>query len=170
MGSRTDNTMLPKPPQKNAPRYREPVECILHMGLQNNMVAWGEKMMTTTGILYGITAVFFCTNKRHVIPWPLEEDYVPQFPMAAQGKPQESLPVELISHLRMKSYVGRMKAVSQQKNDECRIWCMMWAKMSTSSRCIVKQEEGFKEAYLKMDCVKLWELIRITHEPTARIC
>jgi hypothetical protein len=40
---------------------------------------------------------------------------------------------------------------------------MMWKRMSLASQSRVREEEDYKEAYLGLDCVKLWELIRRTH-------
>ena len=70
---------------------------------------------------------------------------------------------KLIVKLREGAYEGRRKAMETQKSNERTVWPMMWKRMSLASQSRVKEEEDYEEAYLALDCVTLWELIRRTH-------
>jgi hypothetical protein len=47
------------------------------------------------------------------------------------------------------------------EDNEKKIYPMMWMKMSPASR--VREEEGFEDARLILDCVAPWATIRATH-------
>ena len=70
---------------------------------------------------------------------------------------------KLISKLREGAYEGRRKAMEIQKSNERTVWPMMWTRMSQASQSRVKEEEEYEEAYMALDCVKLWSFIRRTH-------
>jgi hypothetical protein len=53
--------------------------CILQYGKDNNVVEWKEDMQNISCGLYGMTGIFFSTNKSYVHPFPREEDYNPTF-------------------------------------------------------------------------------------------
>ena len=52
---------------------------MLKIGRHNNVVQWKEEMQNEACGLYGMTGMFFSTNKRYVQPYPREEDYDPTF-------------------------------------------------------------------------------------------
>jgi Zinc knuckle len=70
---------------------------------------------------------------------------------------------KLILKLKEGAYEGRRKAMDIQKSNERTVWPLMWKRMSLASQSRVREEEDYEEAYLALDCVKLWELIRRTH-------
>ena len=72
------------PPKRN-PEQKESSECMLRIGRYNNVIAWNLQMRDIVGELYGDTANFLTNNERHVIPYPVEADYVPVVPAAIEG-------------------------------------------------------------------------------------
>ena len=60
-------------------------------------------------------------------------------------------------------YLQRKRDLKAQKEHERTIFPMMWKRMSTVSQSRVKEEDGYRTAYLTLDCVLLWTLIRRTH-------
>jgi hypothetical protein len=70
---------------------------------------------------------------------------------------------KLILKLREGAYEARRKAMETQRANEHTAWGRIWRKMSLPSKSRVREEEDFEEAYMKLDSVKLWELIRKTH-------
>jgi hypothetical protein len=60
-------------------------------------------------------------------------------------------------------YLQRKRDLKAQKEHERTIFPMMWKRMSTDSQSRVREEEGYRTAYLTLDCVLLWTLIRRTH-------
>ena len=60
-------------------------------------------------------------------------------------------------------YLQRKRDLKAQKEHERTIFPMMWKRMSTDSQSRVKEEDGYRTAYLTLDCVLLWTLIRRTH-------
>jgi hypothetical protein len=63
---------------------------------------------------------------------------------------------KLVLKLREGAYEGRRKAMDIQKSNERTVWPLMWQRMSLASQSRVREEEDFEEAYLALDCVKLW--------------
>ena len=63
------------PPKKSNEPVKEAAECILRIGKNNNVVQWKEEMQTTVTALYGLTGMFFTTNKRYQFPRVSYEDY-----------------------------------------------------------------------------------------------
>ena len=60
-------------------------------------------------------------------------------------------------------YLQRKRDLKAQKENERTIFPMMWKRMSTDSQSRVKEEDEYRTAYLTLDCVLLWTLIRRTH-------
>ena len=60
-------------------------------------------------------------------------------------------------------YIQRKKDVKTQRENERTMYPMMWKRMSLLSQSRVKEEEEYRTAYLTLDCVLLWTLIRRTH-------
>ena len=52
---------------------------MLKIGRHNNVVQWKEEMQNEACGLYGMTGMFFSTNKSYVHSYPREEDYNPTF-------------------------------------------------------------------------------------------
>jgi hypothetical protein len=53
---------------------KEPAECILRCGkTSNNELQWAEEMQTAVTALYGLTGMFFTTNRRYRPPRVSEE-------------------------------------------------------------------------------------------------
>ena len=74
-----------------------------------------------------------------------------------------AIPLAVLNKLREGAYEGRRRAVAQQKQDEQKIWSLMWGKMSAASQAKVQESDGYEEALLQRDCVLLWEFVRQTH-------
>ena len=70
---------------------------------------------------------------------------------------------KLIQKLREGAYEGRRNVMEIQKANERTVWPMMWTRMSQASQSRVKEDEEYEEAYMALDCVKLWSFIRRTH-------
>ena len=107
-----------------------------------------------------MTGSFFITNERYIEPLPRAEDYTPIIP---EGDEANVLDEELIIKLRHGAFQSRRKAMLTQAADERTVWPLMWARMSPGSQSKVKEEPEFEEAFLNLDCVRLWNFIRRTH-------
>ena len=118
-------------------------------------------MHTHISSLYGLTATFLITNVRYVQPIPTEADYIPE--QEEGEEPVPALPAALINKLREGAFEGRRKRVDQQRADEATVWPRMWDRMSLGSQSKVREQDGFQEAFLRLDCVTLWRFIRETH-------
>ena len=70
---------------------------------------------------------------------------------------------KLILKLREGAFEARRKAMETQRANERTAWARIWRKMSLPSQSRVREEADFEEAYMTLDSVKLWELIRRTH-------
>ena len=65
--------------------------------------------------------------------------------------------------LREDDYIQRKRDLKAQKEHERTLYPMMWRRMSLASQTRVREEEEFHEAYMTLDCIMLWTLIRRTH-------
>lgn len=65
--------------------------------------------------------------------------------------------------LKESEYLNRKRELKIQKENERTVYPMMWKRMSLGSQSRVREEEEFRDAYLSLDCVMLWTLIRRTH-------
>ena len=93
----------------------------------------------------------------------------------AAGKPTRAVAREVRNERRRKAgarspakyreedCIQRQRDLKAQKENECTVYPMMWKRMSPSSQNRVKEEEEFRTAYMILDCVLLWTLIRKTH-------
>ena len=59
-------------------------------------------------------------------------------------------------------YIQRKKDLKAQKENERTVYPMMWKRMSPASQNGVREEEEYEQAYLTLDCILLWSLIRKT--------
>jgi hypothetical protein len=57
----------------------------------------------------------------------------------------------------------RLKLIDTIRENEQKIYPMMWVAMSPASQTRVKEEEDFEEVRLTLDFVRLWGFIRETH-------
>ena len=64
---------------------------------------------------------------------------------------------------REDEYIQRKKDLKTQKENERTVYPMMWKRMSPASQSRVREEEQYEQAYLSLDCILLWSLIRKTH-------
>ena len=64
---------------------------------------------------------------------------------------------------REDDYIQRKKDLKAQKEHERTVYPMMWKRMSPASQSRVREEEDFEQAFMTLDCVLLWSLIRKTH-------
>ena len=191
------------PPKRAVEATKDTTECILRYGKSNNVVQWSDEMQTATTALYGLTGMFFTTNRSYVPPRVNEEDIALSLPDSDEeddddddeeseevaqtatqssvrpavrvtrpkAKTQKELRQEaklkdnekLIAKLREGAYESRRKTIQSISEDERKIWPMMWVRMSPASQCRVREEEGFEDAKLNLDCVRLWGFIRETH-------
>ena len=60
-------------------------------------------------------------------------------------------------------YIQRKNGLKAQKVNERTAYPMMWKCMSAASQSRVREVEDFEQAYMTLDCVLLWALIRKTH-------
>ena len=93
----------------------------------------------------------------------------------AAGKPARAAPREVRNERRRKAaersrakyreedYIQRQRDLKTQRENERTVFPMMWKRMSTNSQNRVKEEDEYRTAYLTLDCVLLWTLIRKTH-------
>ena len=93
----------------------------------------------------------------------------------AAGKPARAAAREVRNERRRKAaersrakyreedYIQRQRDLKTQKENERTVYPMMWKRMSPSSQNRVKEEEEYRTAYMTLDCVLLWTLIRKTH-------
>ena len=68
-----------------------------------------------------------------------------------------------IAKYREDDYIQRKRDLKLQKENERTVFPMMWKRMSLASQCRVQEEDEYRTAYLTLDCVLLWTLIRRTH-------
>ena len=61
------------------------------------------------------------------------------------------------------AFIQRKRDLKTQRENERTVFPMMWKRMSLVSQSRVREEEEYKTAYLTLDCVLLWTLIRRTH-------
>ena len=64
---------------------------------------------------------------------------------------------------REDTYIQRKRDLKVQRENERTAFPMMRKRMSLVSHSRVREEEEYKTAYLTLDCVLLWTLIRRTH-------
>ena len=60
-------------------------------------------------------------------------------------------------------YIQRKRDIKIQYANERTMYPMMWKRMSLESQSRVREEDDYEEAYMTLDCVLLWTLIRKTH-------
>ena len=65
--------------------------------------------------------------------------------------------------LKEDEYIQRKRDLKAQKEHERTLYPMMWRRMSLASQTRVREEEDFQEAYMTLDCIMLWTMIRRTH-------
>jgi hypothetical protein len=151
-------------PKKALESPKDTSECILRLGKNNNIIMWREETQTAVTLLYGMTGTFLTTNERYVIPIPREADYIPIIPDVEEGEaPHAPLTQALQTKLREGAFEGRRKAVEKQKSDERMIWPLMWKLMSAASQSKVREDPDFEDAFLHLDCIRLWDFIRRSH-------
>ena len=61
------------------------------------------------------------------------------------------------------AFIQRKRDLKTQRENERTVFPMMWKRMLLVSQSRVREEEEYKTAYLTLDCVLLWTLIRRTH-------
>ena len=64
---------------------------------------------------------------------------------------------------REDAYITRKREQRAQRENERTVFPMMWKRMSLISQSRVREEQEYRTAYLTLDCVLLWTLIRRTH-------
>ena len=107
---------------------------------------------------------FLLTNIRYVPPLPRNEDFTVVYPASAEGEPEAvTMTAALIAILKETCFTARMKTIIQGKEEEAKIWNIMWLRMSPASRCKVQEQPEYEAGNRRKDCVLLWELIRRTH-------
>ena len=181
------------PPKKQDDPKSGAEQCMLKIGRHNNVVQWKEDMQNEACGLYGMTGMFFSTNRSYIQPYPREEDYNPTFQTVETDDPTAGIENEdededgsvdlenvtigpqpppeapvvyseaLIDKLRAGAFEGRRKAVETQRIDEQKLFPLMWSRMSTGSKSKVREEPGFEACRLRLDSVQLWEFIRRSH-------
>ena len=142
--------------------------------------------------LYGMTGMFFSTNRHYVQPYPREADYNSTFQTVDTDDPTAGIENEeeedgsvdpddvmigpqpppiaptvyseaLIDKLRASAFEGRRRVVETQRTDKQKLWSLMWSRMSTGSKSKVREEPEFESCRLRLDSVQLWEFIRRSH-------
>ena len=124
------------PPKRAAEAKDSIPECMLRIGKFNNIVPWNLEMSTSVGAVYGLTANFLLTNIRYVPPLLRDEDFTVVYPIPAEGEPEAvAVTAALTAKLKETVFTTRMKSIIQAREDEAKIWSLMWQKMSPASRC-----------------------------------
>jgi hypothetical protein len=70
---------------------------------------------------------------------------------------------KILNKIRESKHDRRLKLIDTIRENEQKIYPMMWVAMSPASQTRVKEEEDFEEVRLTLDCVRLWGFIRETH-------
>ena len=65
--------------------------------------------------------------------------------------------------LREEDYIQRKRDLKSQKENERTMYPMMWKRMSVASQTRIREEPNFREAYMTLDFIMLWTIIRKTH-------
>ena len=65
--------------------------------------------------------------------------------------------------LREEDYIQRKRDLKSQKENERTMYPMMWKRMSVASQTRIREEPNFREAYMTLDSIMLWTMIRKTH-------
>ena len=65
--------------------------------------------------------------------------------------------------LKEDEYIQRKRDLKAQKEHERTLYPMMWRRISLASQTRVREEEDFHEAYMALDCIMLWAMIRRTY-------
>jgi hypothetical protein len=193
------------PPKRSPDIPKVSAERILRYGKSNNVIQWAEKMQTEMTALYGLTGIFFTTNRSLRPPRVTEETILKSFyesdeeeeeyedeyedddgegPTSAQVAARPAAAAarttalakaktarearikkdeKILSKLREGAHEARRKAVQEIESNEKKIYSKMWMKMSAASQSRVREEEGFEDTRLSLDCVRLWASIRATH-------
>ena len=152
------------PPKRAVEAKDSTSECMLRIGKFNNVVAWNLGISASVGAVYELITNFLLTNVRYVPPLPRNEDFTVMYPAPAEGEPEAvAITAALTLKLKETVFTTRMKTMIQAREDEAKIWNLMWIKMSPASRCKVQEQPEYEAANVRKDCVILWDLIRRTH-------
>ena len=118
-------------PPKRAPDAKDAKECMLQIGKYNNVVAWNLDVRASVGATYGSSALFLATDVRYVPPLPRDSDYLVTYPTGdAVG-----MSAELKADLKKDAFTSRQREMRKQKEDEKKIYSVLWMRMSLMSRC-----------------------------------
>ena len=149
------------PPKQAVEAKGPPSDSLLRHGKYNNVVSWNLDMRTSVGEKYGMTALFLTTDKRYEPPLPRASDYTVAYPV---GEAEAvSVTNALTTKMKENYFNARMKKIIQQRDDEAKIWSVMWLRMSQTSQAKVQELPEYEAANLSKDCVLLWDMIRRTH-------
>ena len=113
------------PPKKAVEAEKSTECCTLKIGRFNNVIQWKEEMQNLACGLYGMTGLFFSTNKSYFHPFPREVDYNPAYanPLHDDEDDEEEdddddtedarpvVPQALIDKLREGAFEGRRRAM-----------------------------------------------------------
>ena len=149
------------PPKQAVEAKGPPSDSLLRHGKYNNVVAWNLEMRTSVGATYGMTALFLTTDVRYEPPLPRVQDYSIAYP-PGEGE-AVGVTTALAAKMKENYFNQRMKKIIQMRDDEAKIWSVMWLRMSQASQAKVQELPGYEAANLSKDCVLLWEMIRRTH-------
>ena len=65
--------------------------------------------------------------------------------------------------IREDDYIQRRRDLKTQRDHERTVYPMMWKRMSATSQSRATEEEEYRTAYLTLDPILLWTLVRKTH-------
>jgi hypothetical protein len=69
----------------------------------------------------------------------------------------------LLRKLREGAYEGRRKAQAAPRENEMKLWSLMWTHMSPQSQSNIREDSTFEQACLELDSAQLWILIKRSH-------
>ena len=146
------------PPKQAVEAKGSPSDTLLRHGKYNNVVSWNLDMRTSVGEKYGMTALFLTTDVRYEPPLPRAQDYTVAYP--AGESEAVAVTSALATKMKESYFNARMKKIIQQREDEAKIWSVMWLRMSQTSQAKVQELPAYEAANLSKDCVPPYPRVR----------
>jgi hypothetical protein len=92
-----------------------------------------------------------------------DDNEAAEAPIVAPAVAPPIIAESLIKKLREGAYEGRRRAQAAQRENEMKLWSLMWTRMSPQSQSKVREDSTFEQACLELDSVQLWILIKRSH-------
>ena len=126
-------------------------------------MAWNLDVRASVVATYGSSALFLTTDVRYVPPLPQDSDHVVTYPTGDGDPAPVGMSAELKADLKKDAFTSRQREIRKQKEDEKKIYSVLWMRMSPVSQSKVREQAEFEVADVSKDCVVLWTMIKRTH-------